>query len=47
MNFDKGNETVAIERQDYEDKMYTILKDRTTYRVMQRDPTTSLQKKNK
>ena len=45
-NADKGNVTVAMERKEYEDKMKTILRDRTTYRIMRSDPTLKLQKIN-
>lgn len=43
---DKGNCTVAMEKQDYMKKMDLILNDIMSYRRINKDPTSSLQKKN-
>ena len=43
---DKGNVTVAMDKQDYTQKINSILKERSTYKVLKRDPTTTLQQKN-
>lgn len=43
---DKGNKTVAMEKDDYRRKMTTILGDMCTYRIIKQDPTLRLQKKN-
>ena len=37
--------TVLLDRQDYEERMRTMLSDMSTYRVIQKDPTSSLQRK--
>ena len=41
---DKGRATVVLNTQDYEQKMKDMLSDRSTYQVMQRDPTASLRR---
>ena len=46
VNSDKGNVTVAMDKQDYTQKINSILKERSTYKVLKRDPTTTLQQKN-
>ncbi|XP_065358792.1 uncharacterized protein LOC135952935 [Calliphora vicina] len=43
---DKGNKTVILYRRDYMEKMYQLLDDKSTYRKIEIDPTTSLQKRN-
>ncbi|XP_067634760.1 uncharacterized protein, partial [Eurosta solidaginis] len=43
---DKGNKTVAMEAEDYNNKMKCILNDLTTYRIQRQDPTSRLQTKN-
>ena len=45
-NADKGNITVAITKSDYTDKMETLLKDKSTYKILKRDPTSKFQQKN-
>lgn len=46
LNADKGNVTVAMEKEDYESRMNDVLNDMMTYRRINKDPTSSLQKKN-
>ena len=46
LNADKGNVTVAMEKQDYHRKMCEILNDIMTYRIIRTDPTNSLSSKN-
>lgn len=46
LNADKGNVTVAMEKDDYDLKMCNILNDMMTYRRINKDPTSYLQKKN-
>lgn len=46
LNADKGNVTVAMEKKEYDDKMRIILSDPSMYKILKRDPTTTLQKKN-
>ena len=36
---DKGNTTVVLDRDEYDDKLMTMLKDTTTYVELKRDPT--------
>ncbi|XP_075155167.1 uncharacterized protein LOC142228579 [Haematobia irritans] len=43
---DKGNVTVAMKRDEYEEKMDRIVNDMMTYKRLQKDPTNTLQKKN-
>lgn len=43
---DKGNKTVLIQKNQYEQKMDNILKDESTYKIMKRDPTAVHQRKN-
>lgn len=43
---DKGNKTVVMYKKDYEDKMESLLEDKTTYRATRTDPTVKLQKDN-
>jgi hypothetical protein len=46
LNSDKGNKTVAIEKDEYRNKMLKLLGDFCTYRKLNSDPTSRLQKKN-
>ncbi|XP_067630033.1 uncharacterized protein [Eurosta solidaginis] len=46
LNADKGNVTVAMEKNDYTRKMQIIVNNISDYRVLKRDPTTKLQDKN-
>jgi len=46
MTSDKGNKTVAMEANDYQNKMNIILQDLNTYRILRQDPTFRLQTKN-
>ncbi|XP_067629484.1 uncharacterized protein [Eurosta solidaginis] len=46
LSSDKGNQTVAMNVNDYENKMNDILKDLTMYRIQRQDPTARLQSKN-
>ncbi|XP_067623524.1 uncharacterized protein [Eurosta solidaginis] len=43
---DKGNKTVAMELDEYNQKMGDILNDLTTYRIQRQDPTSRLQNRN-
>lgn len=43
---DKGNKTVIMYKQDYEDKMNGLLEDKSTYKTIRIDPTGKLEKKN-
>lgn len=43
---DKGNTTIAIDKQEYISKIQTILKDTNKYRILAKDPTPRLQTKN-
>lgn len=43
---DKGNKTVIMYKENYKRKMEELLKDKTTYKQIQQDPTTKLQKVN-
>ena len=45
-NSDKGNVTVAINKTDYNNKMHTMLQDKSTYKILKRDPTSKFQQKN-
>lgn len=45
-NSDKGNVTVAMEKTDYDNKMNTMLRDKSTYKILKRDPTSKYQQKN-
>ena len=42
---DKGRATVLPDRSEYDEKMTTLLSDITTYKVLESDPTPSLQRK--
>ena len=46
MKADKGNATVIMEKEDYENKIMTLLRDESTYKKLSRDPTATIQKKN-
>lgn len=46
LSADKGGKTVAMDKEDYHQKMTSILRDICTYRRLKRDPTSSLQTKN-
>lgn len=46
LNADKGNSTVAMNKCDYVSRMNNIVGDVTTYKLVNRDPTTKLQTKN-
>lgn len=46
LNADKGNKTVAMKRDDYDQRMEEMLNDMVTYRRLNKDPTTILEKKN-
>ncbi|XP_075170214.1 uncharacterized protein LOC142242511 [Haematobia irritans] len=46
LSADKGGKTVAMSKDDYKQKMRTILGDMCTYRRLKRDPTSGLQMKN-
>ena len=39
---DKGNTTVILNLKNYNDKMYEILSDNNTYRMVKKDPTSKL-----
>ena len=39
---DKGNTTVIMNRENYRKKMFEILKDQTTYNVIDKDPTNKI-----
>ena len=41
---DKGRATVVLNQQDYEQRMEDMLSDRSTYQVLQKDPTPCLQR---
>lgn len=43
---DKGNKTVIMYKEDYKRKMKELLEDKTTYKQIEIDPTTKLQKTN-
>lgn len=43
---DKGNTTVVMKKEDYHNKIMELLQDDNVYREIQRDPTTTLQRKN-
>lgn len=43
---DKGNKTVVLKKQEYLEKMKDLVNTRDTYRIIRRDPTTTLQTKN-
>lgn len=43
---DKGNVTVAMNKNEYDEKMRDLLSDLSTYKLEKTDPTTSLQTKN-
>lgn len=45
VNADKGNVTVLINKEDYVNKMQSLLNDATTYRVLTDDPTKKIQAK--
>lgn len=42
---DKGNATVVMERAEYRNKILNLLQDESTYKVMKKDPTASLERK--
>ena len=42
---DKGRVTVVMDKKDYHDKMDTLVNDKQTYKVLQRDPTPAIQRK--
>ena len=42
---DKGRVTVVMDKTDYNDKMDSLVNDKQTYEVLQRDPTPALQRK--
>lgn len=44
---DKGNTTVIINRTEYLEKSQNILRDETTYKKLKKDPTITVQNKNK
>ncbi|XP_055912316.1 uncharacterized protein LOC129946222 [Eupeodes corollae] len=46
LSADKGNVTVAMERNEYDDKMSVLLSDRSTYWRVRHNPTTTLQNRN-
>jgi hypothetical protein len=46
LNSDKGNKTVAIEKDECKNTMLTLLGDFCTYRILTTDPTSQLQRKN-
>ncbi|XP_061388861.1 uncharacterized protein LOC133323976 [Musca vetustissima] len=46
LNADKGNVTVAITKEDYQARMNNIISDMMSYQRINKDPTTSLIKKN-
>lgn len=43
---DKGNKTVIMYKNEYTEKMNSLLEDRTVYKTIREDPTTKLQRKN-
>lgn len=43
---DKGNKTVIMEKSEYSSKMLALLNDNKTYKLVNRDPTTSIQTTN-
>lgn len=43
---DKGNKTVIMYTNEYKEKMNELLKDRKTYKLIRKDPTENLQRKN-
>lgn len=45
VNADKGNTTVIITKEEYHQKMMSHLNDRTTYEVLNKDPTESIERK--
>ena len=42
---DKGKATVVMNRADYDDKIYQMLKDENMYQLLKKNPTASLEKK--
>ncbi|XP_037929293.1 uncharacterized protein LOC119666107 [Teleopsis dalmanni] len=46
LDADKGNVTVAMNKNDYKNKMQQFLNDITTYNILKQDPTSKLQTKN-
>ncbi|XP_075163162.1 uncharacterized protein LOC142235790 [Haematobia irritans] len=46
LNADKGNTTVAMEKSEYQQRMMKIISDMMMYQRINKDPTTSLQRKN-
>ena len=38
----KGNTTVIMNRENYREKMYEILNDQTTYKLIKKDPTNKI-----
>ncbi|XP_058982824.1 uncharacterized protein LOC131804256 isoform X2 [Musca domestica] len=46
LNADKGNVTVAMNKNDYKERMSNLLSDMMTYQRINKDPTSNLQKKN-
>ncbi|XP_073827824.1 uncharacterized protein, partial [Musca autumnalis] len=46
LNSDKGNVTVAMDNNEYKERMMNLVGDIMTYQRMNKDPTTTLQKKN-
>ena len=45
MNADKGNSTVIINKEDYDEKIMNHLNDTTTYVKLTQNPSITLQKK--
>ena len=45
MNADKGNSTVIINKEDYDEKIMNHLNDTTTYEKLTQDPSITLQRK--
>ena len=43
---DKGNKSVIMNRADYKEKIYSLISDQNNYKILDRDPTLSLQTKN-
>ncbi|XP_075158209.1 uncharacterized protein LOC142231485 [Haematobia irritans] len=46
LNADKGNVTVAMEKEEYKERMLKIVGDMMTYQRVNKDPTQALQKRN-
>lgn len=42
---DKGRAVVVLDRDEYDKKVQALLSDSTTYRIIKRDPTPSLERK--